>query len=64
VKFEVVRLFLLLFKHGTPDVHTLVDGLAEAAIPRTSHHYLVVPRLPSFPCAAPAAAASVASMLG
>jgi hypothetical protein len=24
-------------------VHTLVDGLAEAAIPRTSHHYLVDP---------------------
>jgi hypothetical protein len=25
------------------DVHTLVDGLAEEAIPRTSHHYLVDP---------------------
>jgi hypothetical protein len=25
------------------DVHTLVDDLAEAAIPRTSHHHLADP---------------------
>ena len=31
------------FAEHSADVHTLVDGLAEAAIPRTSHHYLVDP---------------------
>jgi hypothetical protein len=31
------------FAENSADVHTLVDGLVEAAIPRTSHHYLVDP---------------------
>ena len=31
------------FAEHSADVHTLVDGLAEEAIPRTSHHYLVDP---------------------
>jgi hypothetical protein len=31
------------FAEHSTDVHTLVDGLAEEAIPRTSHHYLVDP---------------------
>jgi hypothetical protein len=30
------------FAEHSADVHTLVDGLAEEAIPRTSHHYLGV----------------------
>jgi hypothetical protein len=28
------------FAEHSTDIHTLVDGLAEEAIPRTSHHYL------------------------
>jgi hypothetical protein len=28
------------FAEHSADVHTLIDGLAEAAIPRTSRHYL------------------------
>jgi hypothetical protein len=31
------------FAEHSADVHTLVDRLAEAAIPRTSHHDLVDP---------------------
>jgi hypothetical protein len=31
------------FAEHSADVHTLADGLAEAAILRTSHHYLVDP---------------------
>jgi hypothetical protein len=31
------------FAEHSTDVHTLVDSLAEEAIPRTSHHYLVDP---------------------
>jgi hypothetical protein len=31
------------FTEHSADIHTLVDGLAEAAIPRTSHHYLMDP---------------------
>jgi hypothetical protein len=31
------------FAEHSADVHALVDGLAEAATPRTSHHYLVGP---------------------
>jgi hypothetical protein len=31
------------FAEHSADVHTLVDELAEAAIPRTSRHYLVDP---------------------
>jgi hypothetical protein len=31
------------FAEHSADVHALVDGLAEEAIPRTSHHYLVDP---------------------
>jgi hypothetical protein len=28
---------------ASTDIHTLVNGLAEEAIPRTSHHYLYLP---------------------
>jgi hypothetical protein len=31
------------FAEHSTEVHTLVDGLAEEATPRTSHHYLVDP---------------------
>jgi hypothetical protein len=31
------------FAEHSADAHTPVDGLAEAAIPRTSHHYLADP---------------------